>query len=128
MPIEHGKFGSGVCNGGIAFAVALLLAGCATPKVVESVQPKDASLDCAQLLAEAAEAEKLRLAAEGAEGTTGGNLLKGFLFFPALLVSYDNVKTATKAAEARKTHLADLSGKKRCPPPQAKPGAKPPAR
>jgi len=117
MPIEHGKFEIGV-RGGVALAVALLLAGCATPTVVQSVQPKDAGLSCAQLQGEVAEAEKMRLAAEGAQGTTGGNVLKAFLFFPALLVSNDNVGTATKAAEARKTHLSGLASQKKCPPPK----------
>ena len=62
MAIEQGKLEIGIGKGGIAVAVAMLLAGCAV-QTVQSVQPGDPQLSCEQLLNEVAEAEKLRLAA-----------------------------------------------------------------
>ena len=127
MNNKHGEFDCGIGKGGMAVAIALLLAGCASPQIVQSVQPQDAQMGCAQLIKEVDEAEKLRVAAEGSKGSSGGNLVKGLLFFPALLVSNDNVKNATEAAEARKTHLAALMSQKNCKAP-AKPPAKPGAK
>ena len=129
MNNKHGGFESGIGKGGIGVAIALLLAGCASPTIVQSVQPEDAQLGCEQLIKELDEAEKLRVAADGSKGSSGGNLVKGLLFFPALLISNDNVKNATEAAEARKTHLAALMSQKDCKvpaKPPAKPGAKQP--
>ncbi len=127
MPNEQGEFESGIKKSGIAVAVALLLAGCATPTVVQSVQPNDGQLNCEELQKALTEAEKLGNEAEGKRGSTGGNVVKGLLFFPALLVSNANVSDAIKAAEARKTHLTGLMSQKNCkvaPPKEPAKGAK----
>ena len=127
MSVEHGKIENGIGKCGIAVAVAMLLAGCAAPTVVQSVQPGDPQLSCEQLLVELAEAEKLRIAAEGKSGSSGGNIVQAFLFFPGDLVNRQNVTDAVKATEARKAHLDGLIKQKNCPPPKpapAKPGAK----
>ena len=114
MPNGQGGFESGFGKCGIAVAVALLLAGCTTPTVVQSVQPNDNQLGCEDLQKALAEAEKLGADAEARRGSTGGNLVKGFLWFPALLVSHANVNDAVKAAEARKAHLTGIMGQKNC--------------
>lgn len=127
MPNEQGEFESGIAKTGIAVALALLLAGCASPTVVQSVQPNDSQMTCEELQTALTEAEKLRNEAEGKRGSTGGNVVKGFLFFPALLVSNANVSDAIKAAEARKTHLTGLMSQKNCkvaPPKEPAKGAK----
>ena len=106
----------------IALAAALLLAGCATPKVVESVQPTDSQLSCEGLQKALDEAEKFRGAAESSLGSMGGQIITAFMFFPALLISHDNKRTALNAAEARKTHLIGIMSQKECkpaPPPKA---------
>ncbi len=125
MPIEHGKLENGIGKGGIAVAVAMLLGGCAV-QTVQSVQPGDPQLSCDQLLVEIAEAEKVRLAAEGSRGSSGGNIVQGLMFFPGLLVKDQNIADAVKAAEARKTHLGGIVAQKNCPVP--KPPAKPAAK
>ena len=55
--------GSVLSMGLVAAAAGLFLTSCATPKVVESVQPADAQLACPQLQSQFDEAEKLRVAA-----------------------------------------------------------------
>ena len=47
--MSNGEFESGIGKRGIAVAVALLLAGCATPTVVQTVQPNDGQLNCEDL-------------------------------------------------------------------------------
>lgn len=114
MPNELDEFESVTGKIGIAVAVALLLAGCASPKVVQSVQPNDSQLSCEGLQKELTEAEKLHAAAESSMGSTGGQIVTGFLFFPALLVGFDNKKNAINAAEARETRLAGIMSEKNC--------------
>ena len=129
MGIQQGKFVNGLSKGVIAVAAGVFLTSCATPKVVESVQPADAQLSCAQLQSQFDEAEKLRTAAEGSRNSSGGNLVMGALFFPGALLTHSNVNEAVKAAEARKTHLTALMNQKNCE--AAKPAAapkKPPAK
>jgi len=125
MTIEQGKLEIGIGKGGIAVAVAMLLAGCAV-QTVQSVQPGDPQLSCEQLRNELAEAEKLRLAAEGSSGSSGGNIVQAVMFFPGLLVKKQNIADAVKAAEARKAHLGGIIAQKNCPAP--KPPAKPAAK
>ena len=104
-------------RGGMALAFALLLAGCASPTVVESVQSADNGRDCKQLQQELSEAEKFRGAAAHEKEVTGGTLIKGLIFFPAVFVSNDNANKAIDAAEARKVHLAGVMNAKKCEAP-----------
>lgn len=108
------KLGRGFGMGAIVVATMSLLAGCATPTVVKSVQPNDGQLTCEELQKESAEAERLRGAAEAAKGSTGGNVIMGVIFFPAVLLTYENVRIATQAAEARKDHLKEIMTRKSC--------------
>ncbi len=121
MHDRQGNCGRGFGMGAILVAIMLLLAGCATPTVVKSVQPKDAQLTCEDLQKESAEADRLRDAAEAAKGSTGGNIIMAVIFFPAVLLTYDNVNTATEAAEARKGHLKEIMTRKGCSVAAAKP-------
>ena len=114
MHDRQSKFGRGFGMGAIAVAIMSLLAGCATPTVVQSVQPKDAQLACEDLQKESAEAERLRGAAEASKGSAGGNVIMAVIFFPSVLLTYDNVRTAIKAAEARKDHLKEVMTRKGC--------------
>lgn len=121
MPGDLVEFRSVAVKIGMAVGAALLAAGCASPKVVQSVQPADSQLSCEGLQKELDEAEKLRAGAEGSLGSTGGQIVTGMLFFPALLVSHENRNNALNAAEVRKAHLAGLMSQRNCtaaPPPK----------
>ncbi|MGA8006547.1 MAG: hypothetical protein WCA17_10630 [Burkholderiales bacterium] len=97
-----------------ALAAALVVAGCATPTVVETVKPGDSGLTCPQLQNEFADAEQFRKHAESEKGMTGGNVARALFFWPAILGSYSNANEAISAADARKVHLANLMDSKHC--------------
>jgi hypothetical protein len=93
-------------------AVAVL-AGCASPAVVQSVKPGDAGLSCSQLQNEYSDSERFKKEAEGEKGVTGGNVAR-LLFWPSIIGTYMNANEAIAAADNRKVHLANLMSQKNC--------------
>ena len=96
----------------------ILLAGCATPTVVQTVKPGDSGLSCAQLQNEFADAEKFRKDADAEKGVTGGNVAR-LLFWPAIVGTTMNANEAIAAADNRKVHLANLMNQSKCAVPTA---------
>ncbi len=96
----------------------ILLAGCATPTVVQTVKPGDSGLSCAQLQNEFADAEKFRKDADAERGVTGGNVAR-LLFWPAIVGTTVNANEAIAAADNRKVHLANLMNQNKCAVPTA---------
>jgi hypothetical protein len=92
----------------------VLLAGCATPTVVQTVKPGDAGLSCSQLQNEFADAEKFRKDADAEKGVTGGNVAR-LLFWPAIIGTTMNANEAIAAADNRKVHLTNLLNQNKCP-------------
>jgi hypothetical protein len=107
-------------------ALVVVLAGCASPTVVQSVKAGDSGLTCPQLQNEYQDAEALRAAADKEKGMTGGNIARALLFWPAILGSFSNANEAIAAADARRVNLANLMNQKGCPiPASAAPAAAP---
>jgi len=96
--------------------VGLVVAGCASPTVVQSVKPGDAGLNCAQLQNEFADAESFKKEADGVKGVTGGNVAR-LLFWPSIIGTYMNANEAIAAADNRKVNLSNLMSQKGCPIP-----------
>ena len=92
---------------------AAVLAGCASPTVVQSVKPGDAGLTCPQLQNEYADTERFKKEAEGEKGVTGGNVAR-LLFWPSIVGTYMNANEAIAAADNRRVHLANLMTQKTC--------------
>ncbi len=103
----------------VAACAFSLLAGCATPTVVEIVQGDDPELSCPQLQSEYAQAPKLKKAAQSEKGLTGANLAR-LIIWPTLVGTYMNSNEAIAAADARRVHLADLMSQKNCAIPPGK--------
>ena len=99
--------------------LCMLFAGCATPTVVETVQPGDPDLSCPQLQDEYAEATKLKKAAKSEKGVTAGNVAR-ILFWPSIVATHLNANEAIAAADTRRVHLASLMSQKNCAVPEAK--------
>ena len=92
----------------------LFLSACSTPKVISERQAGDTALSCSQLTAEIKVAEDFKDDARDKKGMTGTNVAAGLLFWPALLVTYNNVGEAVDAAEDRIDNLLDLGREKGC--------------
>ena len=98
-----------------AFIVVLLsLSACSTPEVISERQAGDTALSCSQLTEEIKIAEDFKDDASDKKGMTGTNVAAGIFFWPALLVTYNNVGDAVDAAEDRIDNLLDIGGKKGC--------------
>jgi len=95
-------------------AAMVVVAGCATPHVVEVEKIGDSSLTCQQISDQIDEANKFEKAARDERKVTGKNVAAAVLFWPALLGTYANTEDAINAAKERKIHLRELYKKKGC--------------
>ena len=103
----------------LTLTTALLLSACASPTVTQAVKAGDTGLTCSQLQNDFQDAENLRVTADKEKGFTGGNVLRGLFFWPAILGSYSNANEAIAAADSRKVNLANIMNQKGCPIPGA---------
>lgn len=95
---------------------SVLLAGCANPHLIESVQETgDWDLDCDQLQKEILLVDTYRKEADAEQGTTGTNFMAGLLF-GSTGIAYNQMvsKEAEEKAEARRKHLYQIFDEKRC--------------
>lgn len=94
--------------------VASYVAGCASPEVVDERQIGDKNMSCTELQEAYEEADKFEREAKREQGVTGKNVGAALFFWPALLVTYNNVGDAVDAAKDRKDYLTRLADKKGC--------------
>ena len=99
----------------VAIIVAgALLVGCASPTVVKSMKSGDNELTCGQLKNEYEEANRFIEEAEEEKGFSGGNIVRGLFFWPAILGTYSNANEAIAAAETRKVNLMNIMRNNKC--------------
>lgn len=96
-----------------SLAIVTLIAGCASPTVVQSVKPGDTGLSCSQLQNEYSDANRLKKEAESEKGVTGGNVAR-LLFWPTIVGTYMNANEAIASADNRRVHLVNLMSQKKC--------------
>ena len=99
---------------GVLVLSLILLNSCAKPTVVDVVVSGDEKLNCEQLENEVAEAQKIKREAQYARESTGGNVTRMMLFWPAWARTLHNVDVAVMAADDRIFHLIKLMKKKKC--------------
>ena len=92
----------------------ILLNACAKPTVVNIVLPGDDKLNCEQLENEVADSQKIKRDAEYAKESTGGNVARMMLFWPAWARTLHNADVAIAAADDRIYHLFNIMKKKKC--------------
>ena len=99
----------------ICLSIKLFLTSCATPTVVNVIQPKDNELNCKELNLEIAEANEYANEAQAAKKADKPHNIGAILFFlPGLGFSMVNIEEASKAAKDRAIHLNKLKEKKNC--------------
>ena len=92
----------------------ILLNSCAKPTVVSIILPGDDELNCEQLENSIAESQKIKRDAEYAKESTGGNVARMMLFWPAWARTLHNADVAIAAANDRIYHLFNIMKKKKC--------------
>ena len=91
------------------------IVSCATPTVINVIQPNDNELNCKELSQEIAKANKYANEAQAAKKAGKPHNVGAILFFlPGLGFSMANIDEATKAANDRAIHLNKLKEKKDC--------------
>jgi hypothetical protein len=99
----------------IFLALFLFIISCATPTVVNVIGPNDNELNCKELSAEIAKANRYANEAQKAKKTGEPHNLGAILFFlPGYGMTMKNVNEATQAARDRAVHLNKLQDKKNC--------------
>ena len=93
----------------------IFLTSCATPTVVNVIQPNDNKLSCKELDTEIAKANEYANEAQDAKKAGKPHNIGAMLFFlPGLGFSMANIDEASKAAKDRAIHLNKLKEKKNC--------------
>ncbi len=98
----------------LMLSIGPLIAGCATPEVVQVRQSGDAELSCAQLRAAYEDAQEFEAKARKERGVTATNVAAVVLFWPALIGTYSNTEDAINAAQERQKRLEKLAAEKHC--------------
>ena len=99
----------------ILFISLTFLYSCAKPTVVNIVLPNDKNLNCSELEDEYKETRRFRKeAVDIKDVSTGGNMTRTMLFWPALLKTLHNADVAIKAANDRGYHLVKIMKKNNC--------------
>jgi hypothetical protein len=111
----------------LVVAGVIMLGGCATPTVVQTVKPGDFDLTCGQLQNEYSDAQRYRDEADREKSVTGGNVVRALFFWPAILGTAANANEAIAAADTRKAHLANAMYQKGCSIPNSPPKSPAPA-
>ena len=99
----------------IGLSLMIALSGClvANPIVVKVYQKGDAKMTCEELLVSFGEAQQLRNRAKR-EKTSGEQITRWILFFPAGISSVGNANEAIRAADDRMKRLDLIMTDKGC--------------
>ena len=94
--------------------MSLFLASCATPHVVDIVQPNDEQLNCAGLQNEVDELDRFIEEAENEKGVNWSNAGRLLVFPIGIWATYENAEQAINAANQRELYLRGIMSKKNC--------------
>jgi len=95
-------------------AMILALGACATPHVVDIVQPNDEQLSCVGLQNEVDELEGFIEEAKSEKGVNWSNAGRLLVFPIGILATYENASEAINAANQREVYLRGIMSKKNC--------------
>jgi hypothetical protein len=92
----------------------LFLISCATPHVVDIIQPNDEQLSCIGLQNEVDELDKFIKEAESEKGVNWSNAGRLLVFPIGIWATYENASQAIDAANQREIYLKGIMSKKNC--------------
>ena len=92
----------------------LFLISCATPHVVDIIQPNDEQLSCIGLQNEVDELDKFIKEAESEKGVNWSNAGRLLVFPIGIWATYENANQAIDAANQREIYLKEIMSKKNC--------------
>ena len=98
----------------ISFFIVFFLASCATPHVVDIVQPNDEQLNCVGLQNAIDELDKFIEEAESEKGVNWSNAGRLMVFPIGIWATYENAGQAISAANQREIYLRGIMSKKNC--------------
>ena len=99
----------------VLLSLTLFVLSCATPTVVNVIQPNDNELSCKELNLEIAKANQYADEAQAAKKANKPHNIGAILFFlPGLGFSMANIDEASKAAKERSIHLNKIKVDKNC--------------
>ena len=99
----------------ILLLTSFFLVSCATPHVVDVVQPNDEQLNCAGLQNEIDELDKFIAEAESEKGVNWSNAGRLLVFPIGIWATYENAGQAIDAANQREVYLSGIMTRKKCP-------------
>ena len=99
----------------ILLLTSFFLVSCATPHVVDVVQPNDEQLNCAGLQNEIDELDKFIAEAESEKGVNWSNAGRLLVFPIGIWATYENAGQAIDAANQREVYLREIMTRKKCP-------------
>ena len=99
----------------ILLLTSFFLVSCATPYVVDVVQPNDEQLNCAGLQNEIDELNKFIAEAESEKGVNWSNAGRLLVFPIGIWATYENAGQAIDAANQREVYLRGIMTRKKCP-------------
>ena len=92
----------------------LFLISCATPHVVDIIQPNDEQLSCIGLQNEVDELDRFIKEAESKKGVNWSNAGRLLVFPIGIWATYENANQAINAANQREIYLKEIMSKKNC--------------
>lgn len=101
-------------TGLVSIVLVTLLAGCATSRKIQVVQPGDNNMSCSELTVQL---EKLDLAEQDVDskkGVTGTNVASAIFWLPGLAYTYYDAGQAMEAINDRRSHLTSIYNDKGC--------------
>lgn len=98
----------------ISVFILFFLASCATPHVVDIVQPNDEQLNCVGLQNEVDELDKFIKEAESEKGVNWDNAGRLLVFPIGIWATYENANQAISAANQREVYLRGIMSRKNC--------------
>ena len=97
-----------------AIVLALALAGCVSPDVVQTNAIDDDSLTCTQIKTQIGQLDEIRAEAKKGKTASGANVAAAILFWPAVIGNFANANEALEAANKRQEVLVSVAKKRRC--------------